>query len=121
MSADRRGDGVDDEALELLRADLLGGVVEALGLGPVAPRSSARPLTKDRGAVLGAASAGIPLTASAAIGAPLLLASDVLAQRVLAPLQLPVGLVTGRSAPCDGPGARPRIAPLRAVEDVVGP
>ncbi|MCJ1696077.1 iron chelate uptake ABC transporter family permease subunit [Rathayibacter caricis] len=40
-------------------------------------------------------SAGIPLTASAAIGATLLLASDVLAQRVLAPLQLPVGLVTG--------------------------
>ncbi|QHC66254.1 iron chelate uptake ABC transporter family permease subunit [Rathayibacter sp. VKM Ac-2759] len=40
-------------------------------------------------------SAGIPLTASAAVGAALLLASDVLAQRLLAPLQLPVGLVTG--------------------------
>ncbi|MWV60301.1 FecCD family ABC transporter permease [Rathayibacter sp. VKM Ac-2754] len=40
-------------------------------------------------------SAGIPLAASMAIGAALLLASDVLAQRLLAPLQLPVGLVTG--------------------------
>ncbi|KQQ04106.1 MULTISPECIES: FecCD family ABC transporter permease [unclassified Rathayibacter] len=40
-------------------------------------------------------SVGIPLTASMAVGAALLLASDVLAQRLLAPLQLPVGLVTG--------------------------
>lgn len=40
-------------------------------------------------------SAGIPLGASAAVGAALLLVSDLLAQRLLAPLQLPVGLVTG--------------------------
>lgn len=40
-------------------------------------------------------SAGIPLGTSMLVGAALLLVSDVLAQRLLAPLQLPVGLVTG--------------------------
>ncbi|GAA4770626.1 FecCD family ABC transporter permease [Microbacterium gilvum] len=39
-------------------------------------------------------SAGVTLTASAAVGALLLVASDVLAQRLFAPSQLPVGLVT---------------------------
>ncbi|NQX12811.1 iron chelate uptake ABC transporter family permease subunit [Microbacteriaceae bacterium VKM Ac-2855] len=39
-------------------------------------------------------SAGLGLTASAAMGALLLLVSDIVAQRVLAPVQLPVGAVT---------------------------
>lgn len=39
-------------------------------------------------------SAGIALAPSAAMGAVLLLASDVISQRVLAPVQLPVGAVT---------------------------
>lgn len=37
----------------------------------------------------------VPLVTSAATGAVLLLAADLVAQRLLAPLQLPVGLVTG--------------------------
>ncbi|MTD17279.1 iron chelate uptake ABC transporter family permease subunit [Nakamurella sp. YIM 132087] len=39
-------------------------------------------------------SAGIPLAASAAMGALLLLVSDVAAQQLLAPKQLPVGVIT---------------------------
>lgn len=39
-------------------------------------------------------SAGVPLLASAMLGAFLLLGADVLAQRLLAPTQLPVGTVT---------------------------
>lgn len=39
-------------------------------------------------------SAGVTLTASAAVGALVLVASDVIAQRLFAPSQLPVGLVT---------------------------
>ncbi|WP_227497238.1 FecCD family ABC transporter permease [Planctomonas psychrotolerans] len=41
-----------------------------------------------------ARSAGVSLLPSAAMGAALLLASDVLAQRLLAPTQLPVGVIT---------------------------
>lgn len=39
-------------------------------------------------------SAGVTLTGSAAVGAVLLIASDLAAQRVFAPTQIPVGLVT---------------------------
>jgi len=39
-------------------------------------------------------SAGVALLPSAVVGAALLLASDVVAQRVIAPTQLPVGIVT---------------------------
>jgi iron complex transport system permease protein len=39
-------------------------------------------------------SAGVTLTGSAAVGAALLVGSDVIAQRLFAPTQLPVGLVT---------------------------
>jgi iron complex transport system permease protein len=39
-------------------------------------------------------SAGVTLTASAAVGAALLIGSDLIAQRLFAPTQLPVGLVT---------------------------
>jgi len=40
-------------------------------------------------------SPSVPLATTAATGAVLLLAADLVAQRLLAPLQLPVGLVTG--------------------------
>jgi len=42
-----------------------------------------------------AGTGGITLAPSAAIGATLLLAADLLAQRLLAPFQIPVGLLTG--------------------------
>lgn len=42
-----------------------------------------------------AGTGGITLIPSAAVGATLLLAADLLAQRLLAPFQIPVGLLTG--------------------------
>jgi iron complex transport system permease protein len=39
-------------------------------------------------------SAGVTLTAAAPVGAHVLTASDIVAQRLFAPTQLPVGLVT---------------------------
>ncbi|MFV0285930.1 MAG: iron chelate uptake ABC transporter family permease subunit, partial [Demequina sp.] len=40
------------------------------------------------------ASPGVAISTSAAVGAVLLLASDIVAQRLFAPTQLPVGIVT---------------------------
>jgi iron complex transport system permease protein len=42
-----------------------------------------------------AGTGSITLIPSAAVGATLLLAADLLAQRLLAPFQIPVGLLTG--------------------------
>lgn len=58
--------------------------------GPIAFISLAAPQVARR--LTG--SAGVTLTASAAVGALLLISSDVLAQRLFAPTQIPVGIVT---------------------------
>lgn len=64
-------------------------VVTAMA-GPIAFISLAAPQIARR--LTG--SAGVTLTASAAVGALLLVSSDVLAQRLFAPTQIPVGIVT---------------------------
>jgi len=64
-------------------------VVTAMA-GPIAFISLAAPQIARR--LTGSAS--VTLTASAAVGALLLVSSDVLAQRLFAPTQIPVGLVT---------------------------
>ncbi|MFJ4996923.1 FecCD family ABC transporter permease [Microbacterium sp. NPDC088619] len=58
--------------------------------GPIAFISLAAPQVARR--LTGSAS--VTLTASAAVGALLLIASDVLAQRLFAPTQIPVGIIT---------------------------
>jgi iron complex transport system permease protein len=58
--------------------------------GPIAFISLAAPQIARRLA----GSAGVTLAASAAVGALLLVSSDVLAQRLFAPTQIPVGIVT---------------------------
>ncbi|MCK2028488.1 FecCD family ABC transporter permease [Microbacterium galbinum] len=67
----------------------LTAVVTAMA-GPIAFISLAAPQIARR--LTGSAS--VTLTASAALGALLLVASDVLAQRLFAPTQIPIGLVT---------------------------
>lgn len=67
----------------------LTAVVTAMA-GPIAFISLAAPQIARR--LTGSAS--VTLTASAAVGALLLISSDVLAQRLFAPTQIPVGIVT---------------------------
>lgn len=74
----------------LLVAAALTGTATAVA-GPIGFVALAAPQIARRAS----GSAGIPVSASAAIGAVLLLLADVAAQRLLAPLQIPVGLVTG--------------------------
>jgi len=71
-------------------AALLTGTATAVA-GPIGFVALAAPQLARR--VMG--TSGIPLVGSAAIGATVLLIADVVAQRALAPLQIPVGLVTG--------------------------
>lgn len=74
----------------LLTAAVLTGTATAVA-GPIGFVALAAPQLARRAA----RSAGIPLAASASLGAVLLLVADVVGQRLLAPLQIPVGLVTG--------------------------
>lgn len=71
-------------------AALLTGTATAVA-GPIGFVALAAPQLARR--VTGAS--GIPLVASAVTGATVLLVADVIAQRALAPLQIPVGLLTG--------------------------
>lgn len=74
----------------LLTAAALTGTATAVA-GPIGFVALAAPQIARRAA----GTAGIPVAASSAVGAVLLLLADVVAQRLLAPLQIPVGLVTG--------------------------
>jgi iron complex transport system permease protein len=91
----------DETAQSLgVRPELTRGVLLLVGValvaaitavaGPIAFVALAAPQLARRLA----RSPGVALLPSAAMGAALLLASDVLAQRLLAPTQLPVGIVT---------------------------
>jgi len=71
-------------------AALLTGTATAVA-GPIGFVALAAPQLARR--MLG--SAGIPLMGSALTGATVLVVADVIAQRALAPLQIPVGLLTG--------------------------
>ncbi len=71
-------------------AALLTGTATAVA-GPIGFVALAAPQLARR--MLG--SAGIPLVGSALTGATVLVVADVIAQRALAPLQIPVGLLTG--------------------------
>lgn len=71
-------------------AALLTGTATAVA-GPIGFVALAAPQLARR--MLG--SAGIPLVGSALTGASVLVVADVIAQRALAPLQIPVGLLTG--------------------------
>lgn len=71
-------------------AALLTGTATAVA-GPIGFVALAAPQLARR--MLG--SAGIPLGGSALTGATVLIVADVIAQRALAPLQIPVGLLTG--------------------------
>lgn len=71
-------------------AALLTGTATAVA-GPIGFVALAAPQLARR--MLG--SAGIPLVGSALTGATVLVVADVIAQRALAPLQTPVGLLTG--------------------------
>ncbi|MEZ3155514.1 iron chelate uptake ABC transporter family permease subunit [Microbacterium sp. BWR-S6Y] len=71
-------------------AALLTGTTTAVA-GPIGFVALAAPQLARR--MLG--SAGIPLVGSALTGATVLVVADVIAQRALAPLQIPVGLLTG--------------------------
>nr|WP_186807489.1 iron chelate uptake ABC transporter family permease subunit [Microbacterium testaceum] len=71
-------------------AALLTGTATAIA-GPIGFIALAAPQLARR--AMG--SSGIPLVGSALTGATVLLVADVIAQRALAPLQIPVGLLTG--------------------------
>ncbi len=81
--------GLTQTVLVILAVGLTGAATAVAG--PIGFVALAAPQIARR-AVGGA---GIPMAASGAMGAVLLLLADVLAQRALAPLQIPVGLVTG--------------------------
>ncbi|MFT4299410.1 MAG: iron chelate uptake ABC transporter family permease subunit [Aeromicrobium sp.] len=87
-----RSKGVDTERLQLLLLLVAVGFVAVVTAvaGPVAFIALIAPQVGMRLA----RSPGIPLVTSAAVGATLLVISDVIARSLLAPVQLPVGVVT---------------------------
>ncbi|MFT4189667.1 MAG: iron chelate uptake ABC transporter family permease subunit [Aeromicrobium sp.] len=87
-----RSKGVDTERLQLLLLLVAVGFVAIVTAvaGPVAFIALIAPQV----AMRLSRSPGIPLVTSAAVGATLLVISDVIARSLLAPVQLPVGVVT---------------------------
>jgi iron complex transport system permease protein len=91
----------DDAARSLgVRPEIVRGVLLVVGVALVAAITAAAgpisfvALAAPQLARRLARSSGVSLLPSAAMGAALLLASDVVAQRLLAPTQLPVGVIT---------------------------
>lgn len=87
-----RSKGVDIERIRILLLLVAVGLVAVVTAvaGPVAFIALIAPQVAKRLAKSG----GIPLVTSAAVGATLLVVSDLIARTMLAPIQLPVGVVT---------------------------